>query len=627
MRRILLTSLLLLLPGLAIAQGKEITLAVDATDISRRIVHCTLSIPAAPGALTLYYPEWIPGEHGPTGPIINLTGLKFTVGGKPLVWRRDDVDMYAIHLQVPVGVNRVEAALDFLEPGPGERFSSGASTSSQMATINWNQLVLYPRAAHTDDILISASIKLPAGWKSGSALPVASHNGATITFKPVSLTTLVDSPLIAGAHFRQIPITPAGEQRQHFIELAADTEAALAVSDSDVEAFKRLVSETGALFGARHYNDYRFIVAASDYVAHFGLEHHQSSDDRVAERSFVDPDRRRLVPTLFSHEMTHSWNGKYRRPAGLATPDYQQPMKGELLWVYEGLTNYLGEVLAVRSGLQSQNDYREVLAMTAGYLNNRPGRTWRPLSDTAVAAQLLYNAPGAWDSWRRSTDYYDEGTLIWLEADVTIRQQTHGAKSLNDFCKLFHGGESGPPKVVTYTFEDVVAALNQVAPYDWKAFLNDRLSSLSSHAPMGGIENGGWKLAFQENLTELAKIREDKNKFLDLRFSLGLVVNDETAEVIDVIVGSPAAQAAIGPGMKLVAVNGHKFSSSVLRDALKAAKNTSVSIEILATNDEYYRTYKIDYHGGERYPVLQRDASKPDLLTNIISPMAGVVAK
>lgn len=624
MRRNLLTSLLLLLPSLALAQGKpELTLAVDATEVSRRIVHCTLSIPVAPGELTLYYPEWIPGEHGPTGPILNLTGLKFSAGGRPIVWRRDDVDMYAIHLQVPAGANRVEATLDFLEPGRGERFSSGASTTSQMATFNWNQLVLYPRAAHTDEISISASIKLPAGWKSGSALPVASQSGVTTTFKPVSLTTLVDSPLIAGAHFREIPITPAGESRQHFVELAADSEAALGVSDADVDAFKRLVAETGALFGARHYNDYRFIVAASDYVAHFGLEHHQSSDDRVAERSFIDPDRRRLVPTLFSHEMTHSWNGKYRRPAGLATADYQQPMKGELLWVYEGLTNYLGEVLAARSGLQSQSDYREVLATTAAYLDNRPGRTWRPLSDTAVAAQLLYNAPGAWDSWRRSVDYYDEGTLIWLETDVTIRRQTNGAKSLNDFCKLFHGGQSGPPKLVPYTFEDVAAALNQVAPYDWKTFLNDRLSSLSPRAPMGGIENSGWKLAFQETPTELAKIREDKNKFLDLRFSLGLVINDETGEITDAIAGNPAAQAGVAPGMKLLAVNGRKYSSAVLRDALKAAKNTSVSIELLAANDEYYKTYKIDYHGGERYPILQRDASKPDLLTSIISPLAG----
>jgi predicted metalloprotease with PDZ domain len=624
MRRSLLPWLLLL-PCLAFAQNNaDITLSVDATNISNRIVHCQMSIPASSGEMTLFYPEWIPGEHGPTGPIINLTGLKFSAGGSALPWRRDDVDMYAIHFQVPAGVRRVEASLDFLEPGPGERFSSGASTTSQMATISWNQLLLYPKVTHTDNVNVAASIKLPAGWKFGSALPIASQSGSTTTFKPVSLTTLVDSPLIAGAHFREIPITPLGESRQHYIELAADSDAALAVSDADVQAFKRLVSETGALFGARHYNDYRFIVAASDYVAHFGLEHHQSSDDRVSERSFVDPDRRRLVPTLFSHEMTHSWNGKYRRPAGLATADYQQPMKGELLWVYEGLTNYLGEVLAARSGLQSQDDYREVLAVTAAYLNNRPGRTWRPLSDTAVAAQLLYNAPSQWDSWRRSVDYYDEGTLIWLDADVTIRRQTSGAKSLNDFCKLFHGGQSGPPQLVTYTFDDVVAALNQVTPYDWKTFLNDRLSSLSPRAPLGGIENGGWRLTFQENPTELAKIREDKNKFLDMRFSLGLTISDESGEIVDAIPGNPAAQAGIAPGMKLVAVNGRKYSSTVLRDALRAAKNSSISIELLATNDENYKTYKIDYHGGERYPILQRDASKPDLLTNIITPLATV---
>src|SRR5438270_4662243 len=542
---------LLLLPCFAAAQAKpEITLSVDATDVSNKILHTTMTISAASGPLTPYYPEWIPGEHGPTGPIINLTGLKFTAGGNTLTWRRDDVDMYAIHIQVPAGANRIEAKLDFIEPGPGERFSSGASTTSQMACLNWNQLVLYPRAGQTDDITVTASIKLPTNWKSGSALPIASQSGSTINFKTVSLTTLVDSPIIAGLHFREIPITPAGESRQHFVELAADSDAALGVSDADVDAFKRLVSETGALFGARHYNDYRFIVSASDYVAHFGLEHHQSSDDRVAERAFTDADRRRLVPTLFSHEMTHSWNGKYRRPAGLATPDYQQPMKGELLWVYEGLTNYLGEVLAARSGLQSQDDYREVLATTAAYLDNRPGRTWRPLWDTAIAAQLLYNAPPEWDSWRRNVDYYDEGTLIWLDADVTIRQQTNGTKSLNDFCRLFHGGQSGPPKVVTYTFDDVVNGLNQVAPYDWRKFLNDRLSSLSPHAPLGGIENGGWHLAFLDHPTPLAKIREDVNKYLDLRFSIGLVMNEETGDIIDAIPGNPAATAGLAPGMK-----------------------------------------------------------------------------
>jgi predicted metalloprotease with PDZ domain len=345
----------------------------------------------------------------------------------------------------------------------------------------------------------------------------------------------------------------------------------------------------------------------------------------VSERSLVDEDLRTSMAGLLPHEFVHSWNGKYRRPADLATPDYQQPMKDDLLWVYEGLTEYLGWVLEARSGLETPEQYREDQALVAAYLDHRPGRTWRPLIDTAVAAQTLYGTSGQWSSWRRSVDYYDEGNLIWLEADVTIRQLTHGQKSLDDFCHLFHGGQSGPPELKTYSFEDVVATLNQVAPYDWKTFLTARLNSTSPHAPLGGIVNSGWKLVYNETISGQQRARESAHHYIDVSYSLGFAVGTN-GDVFDVIPGTPAAEAGMAPGNRVLGVNGRRWDHSKdpnqLRDAIRTAKGGSEPIRLLVANDDYYRTIEIDYHGGERYPHLERDESKPDLLGEIIKAHA-----
>src|SRR5262249_52120979 len=350
------------------------------------------------------------------------------------------------------------------------------------------------------------------------------------------LETLLDSPLIAGANLSKFDLSP-GAKPSHFLNVVADSPPALALKPADLAHLSALVEETGALFGSRHYQHYDFLLSLSENIAHFGLEHHQSSDNRAPEKMLIDEDLRKQWATLLPHEMTHSWNGKYRRPAGLATADYQQPMKGELLWVYEGLTQYLGFVLAARSGLRTPQQARESLALSAAVLDNEPGRSWRPLVDTAVEAQLLYNAADEYDSWRRGSDFYDEGLLIWLEADATIRKLTGEKRSLDDFCQRFHGKPDSGPKIVPYTYEDVVKTLNEVAPYDWNAFFQERLHSLSPHAPLGGVENSGWKIVYVDSLPPYQKARAKAREEIDLRFSLGMVLKEKDGEIRDVLPG------------------------------------------------------------------------------------------
>jgi predicted metalloprotease with PDZ domain len=381
------------------------------------------------------------------------------------------------------------------------------------------------------------------------------------------------------------------------------------------------------LFQAHHYNHYDFLLSLTDHMDPNGLEHHQSSDNRAPERMLLDPLARTYYADLLSHEFFHSWNGKYRRPLGLSTPDFQQPMKGDLLWVYEGLTQYYGEVLSARSGIESDADYREWLAWTAAYLDNWPGRTWRSLEDTAVSAQLLYMVPGeAWRSWRRWVDFYDESWLMWLDADVTIRQLTHGQKSLDDFCRVFHGAPSSPPQLVPYTFDEVVAALDQVAPYDWQKFFHDRLDEITLHPPMGGITAGGWRLVYTDQSNSYIGAMEQAESLVAENFTLGMVVSSldgsKGGDLLDVIPGSPAAEAGLAPGMKLLTVNGRAWSPGVLRDAIAGAKGTAEPIVLQVDNVGYAQTVRVHYHGGLRYPHLERDSSAPDLLSNTLQPLA-----
>ncbi len=605
----------LFLCSLVVAQNPEMKLRVDATDASRHILHASMNIPAKPGPMTLLYPEWIPGEHGPTGPVVDLVGLKMSVAGKPVAWKRDPVNMYAIHVTVPEGATALDVVFDFVTPPEAAGFTSGASATTELAVLNWNQVLLYPQGVTSDQMRLQATLRVPNGWRYGTALPIEHESGNEIQFKPSSLTTLIDSPVSAGAHYRTIDLG-----QSHYLHVAGDSERSIELTDDQIQHYKNLVAETGALFGSRHYRSYHFLLTLSDHVASFGLEHHESSDDRIGERGMVDDSSRKVEADLLPHEFTHSWNGKYRRPAGLATPDYSEAMKGGLLWVYEGLTQYLGEILTPRSGLLTADEFRDNLAMTAAALDKKSGRTWRPLEDTAVAAQLLYNAREDYSGYRRGTDYYEEGTLIWLEVDVLIRDLSKGAKSLNDFCKLFHGGPGGVPALKTYTFEDVVAGLNAIQPYNWADFLNKRLDSTAAHAPLGGIENGGWKVTYNATRSEMWRNREEDSKLVNLSYSIGLKVTED-GNITDIAMGGPAQKAGVSPATKLIAVNGRQYFPVILREAIQAAVNKTAPIELLVKNGEYYQTFKVDYHGGELYPHLTRDDSKPDVLSKIIEPM------
>jgi predicted metalloprotease with PDZ domain len=595
-----------------------ITLSVDATEAPRKLFHARMTMPVSPGPLTLVYPKWIPGEHGPTGPIVDLAGLKLTAGGKTIPWRRDEVDMYAFHLEVPAGAKELEVALDFLSPTFAGGFTAGASTTSHLAIVTWNQLLLYPEGSNISDVTFKANLSLPAGWKFGTSLPIANQSASKVNFASVSLERLVDSPVLAGEYFLVIPLAanPPNE-----IDIAADNPADLEISPALTTTLKRVVSEAVSLFGATHYTHYHFLLTLSDHTAHFGLEHHESNDSRVAERSLLDPALRDVSLGVLPHEFVHSWNGKFRRPAGLATANYQEPMKGELLWVYEGLTQYLGNLLSARSGLWTQQQYRDHLAQIAADLDHKPGRMWRPLIDTTIAAQILYEAPGEWNSLRRSVDFYDEGWLIWLDTDTKIRELSGGTRSLDDFCKKFHGSPSTAPTVKTYEFADIVATLNDVAPFDWRNFLLTRLNSTDFHAPLGGIERAGWKLAYETTPSGFLKDLEKVRHATEMGYSIGLRLNDD-GSIADVIEGMPAAKAGIGPGMKILAVNGKAYSAEVLRDSVRATTDPRQRrIELLIDNEGHVASYQIAYGEGEKYPVLDRDGSKPDTLAKIIAPL------
>jgi predicted metalloprotease with PDZ domain len=608
---------------------ERVRILVDLRDSPRHVFHAKLRFPVKPGPLTLVYPQWIQGEHSPIGPIMNLTGVKLTAAGKEVAWRRDDVDVYAFHLDVPQGTETLDVVLDYLSPAEANGSRERPAGTTKIAVLNWYVVMLYPQGVKTDDLSYEASLQLPADWKYGTALPVAKETPGVILFAPVSLTTLIDSPVITGEYFRNIDLAP-GQKPEHAIHMAADGPAALAASPSEVQHLRQLVAESGALFGARHYRRYDFLLALSDKMPPDGVEHHESSDNRTPEPLFLDPDVRETQMDLLAHEFTHSWNGKFRRPIGLITPDYQTPLKGDLLWVYKGLTQYYGVILSARSGFWTPEKLREYLAATAATLNDRPGRTWRDLEDTAISGQFLYNAPAAGSSWRRGVDYYDEGTLIWLEADTIIRRESKGKKSLDDFCRRFYGGESTPPKVVPYSFEDVVAAMNEVTPYDWRAFFMTRLRTHEPGAPLGGLESCGWKLVFTERMNEHQRAEETANQEVDLEYSLGLDVHapggEESDRILDVIPSSPAAEAGLAPGMHLLAVNGRHWTPELLRDAITRAKTGKGPLELLAENNDYFQTYKIDYHGGEKYPHLEALAGKTDVLVEIAKMKAAAVA-
>jgi len=597
----------------AVLAGQTISLKVDATKTPLKLLRIHLEMPVKPGPLTLYYPKWIPGEHGPEGPISNLTGLKFEADGKTIPWKRDLLDVFTFHLEIPAGVSKLEASYDYIEP-------EGGSATDKLLVLEWNEAVLYPAGTPAEKLMYEAKLTMPDGWKFGTSLPIANQSGNEVSFKPISLDMLVDSPVITGEYYRAIDLAPAGEPIHHEIDMVADSEAALNMSPEIQKGMTNLVAESGKLFGARHYRDYHFLFTLSDHVAHFGLEHHESNDSRLPERVLIGPGAGMALGGLLAHEFVHSWNGKFRRPADLTVPYYEEPMETDLLWGYEGLTDFLGPMLAARSGLWTADQYHEYLASISAMLGpGRPGRTWRPLLDTASGEPGVSGGRGGgWLNWRRGTDYYDEGDLLWLEVATIIHRETKGQKTIDDFCQSFHGGPNNGAEVKTYTFDQLVGTLNAVAPFDWASFFHERLDSTSADAPVGGIENAGWTVAFNGTPLKLQGRRGSPGYV----YSIGLNVNPE-GMVTDSIVGGPAFEAGISSGMKVIGVNGRVYTPELLEDAIKEAKDTSKAITLLVVVDDYFQTSTIDYHGGDRYPHLVRDEGKPDYLDEIIKAQTG----
>ena len=610
--RILCTGVFLFFISVSSVFAQAMTVAVDASEAARNIVHTKLRITVKPGPLTLIYPKWIPGEHSPTGPINNMVGLKLTADGKPIAWQRDDVEMYAFHCEIPQGINFLDVAFD-------DASQPESTSSAKLARIKWNRLLVYTQGINSDAITVKASLKLPAGWRFASALPIANETNNELQFKEVSLTQLVDSPAIIGAHFHKFPLTSTGIMNE--VDAVADTTSALEMKPETLTGLKRMDAEAYALFGARHYRSYKFLVTLSDHGGSEGLEHHESSEDGVGEKAFTDELELLDFTELMGHEYVHSWNGKYRRPVGLATPDFEQPMRAELLWVYEGLTQYLGKVLPARSGLWTSEDFRDAMAAVGAQMENQSGREWRPLVDTATAVQFTYPSDRAWMNYRRRVDYYDEGSLIWLDADVLIRTRSNGKLSLEDFCRRFHGGQDSAPALKTYTFDDVVNTLNEVMPYDWRSFLNARVNAINPHAPIGGITNGGWKLVYTDKPNTQIRIGDHARKSIDLTFSLGVLLKED-GTVMDVDPNLVAFKSGIAPGMKIVAVNGRGWSSELLQEAIASSRNNTTPIEVVVENGSFRETYKLNYHGGARYPHLERESAKPDVISDVIKSRA-----
>ncbi len=607
----------------ALAQETStIVLDVDATTISRKILSAHETFPvASPVAHTvdLVYPKWIPGDHAPIGPIADLVNLRFSAQGKTLSWVRDPVDMYRFHIQVPAGTTLLVADFSLVgEYVAGNDFAPGNTSTPVQGDVNWDQLVLYPADTVADRVTIAASIKLPERWSYATALPHPSLQGAAIHFDPVSLTTLVDSPLMCGSIMREFDITPKGVSQGHLIDLFEKSPEGLNVSPERIAAYRNLVSEARALFQSHHYASYHFLVEAQSDSSD-GLEHHQSSDDQVPELGMVSPSFSAEAGNLLAHEMIHSWNGKFRRPAGLATADYQQPMVGDLLWVYEGLTSYWAEILATRAGLETADQMKDRMALYQAEMDARSGRGWRSLEEVSRSAQLLYSAGQQWTNLRRSTDYYQEGPLLWLQVDSLLREKSHGARSLDTFAAEFFGPPDGVVEVKPYTYEELVAALNHVVAFDWNGLLQGDLLATRPTPVSPGLEAAGWTVVYTDEPNGAAVDMETVSQQADLSTSIGLVI-DQDGTIIDLVPDSAAGRSGLAPAMKLMGVNHRVYSPDLLRQAIVNAETNQQAIDLLTLTAGYYADFSVDYHGGLRSPHLTRITGKPDLLTSILQP-------
>ena len=579
-------------------------LEVDARDNAQGIFHVTQIIPVAkPGPLTLLYPEWLPGNHAPRGEIEKLAALKFTAGDQTLEWVRDEVDIYAFHLNVPPGISQITAKFQFV--------SATSSTQGRvvmapsMLNLRWHQVSLYPAGYYVRQIPVEAAAIYPDGWQAASAMrPKKQQDNITninrVAYQKTDYDTLVDSPVFAGKYFQSHRLSP----RVH-LNIVADDGRYLKPAKSHIATHRKLVREAEALFDSKPYDRYDFLLALTEEMGGIGLEHHRSSENGVNREYFTGWDDGPGRRNLLAHEMVHSWNGKYRRPAGIWTPDFREPMRSNLLWIYEGQTQFWGYVLGARSGLYSKQDTLDAFATIAARMDQRVGRQWRPLIDTTQDPVIAARRPKPWASWQRQEDYYNEGLLIWLEVDGIIRRESNGKKSLENFARRFFKGESGDYGVITYELGDVIETLNAVQPYDWAGFIDKRVYQSALKAPKDGLTLGGYKLIYDTKLSDYIRASNKRSKQHDLSYSIGMVMNDK-AVIKAVIWGSPAFKAGLKTGLTITAVNGKAYSTDILLQEIEANRGQTGKIEIFAKNGDQYDNFLVDYSGGLRYPHLEK---------------------
>ena len=594
-----------------------ITLGVDASDFERRIIHVHETVSGLAGDSILLYPQWLPGNHGPTGPIDRVAGLRIRAGDREIDWRRDPVHVYALRLRVPPGTDRLEIDFDYLSPT--SRDIGALEFSRENLIFDWNTVVLYPAGYYVRQIPVTASLTLASNWTLGTALETEAVADNRTTFRRTDLETLIDSPVYAGRYGARFDLDPDGKTRVT-LNVFADRPDHLVVSPAQLDAHRALVQQAYRLYRSHHYAHYDFLYSLSDGVQHKGLEHHQSSENGAPPALFTDWDATAADRDLLAHEYTHSWNGKFRRPADLWTPNYNVPMQDSLLWVDEGQTEYWGHVLAARSGLRTPQQTLDQLALFAAYYEHQAGRSWRPLQDTTNDAILIYHRPQAWRDYQRYMDYYTESALIWLDADTLIRERSKGTRSLDDFAGSFFGVDDGVRTVNTYTFNDVVRALNQVLPYDWATFLRERLDTTGKPAPLDGLTRGGYRLVYTDTPSPYQKAHDAAGKVQNLAYSLGLVLNSKDGSVESCLWNSPAFKAGLAQGSRVVAVNGIPYSPEVLEFAIRAAQKTHAPIELIVRAADHYRTTTIAYDGGLRYPHLERTSTTPALVDSILAP-------
>ncbi len=590
----------------------------DATDLERHIISVHQTVPVSAGPMTLLYPRFLPGNHAGTGPIQLIAGLTITGDGQRIEWLRDTIDPYAFHLDIPAGVSEITVEFQWLTQPDSSQWR--VVMTPAIVNMEWEKAILYPAGYFANRIQVAASIRLPEGWNYGTALTTTTFTDGVATFAPTDLYTLVDSPMFAGAHFRRIDIDPTGDSVH--LNIVADSAENIAPTAQQLALYENLVTQADRLFGARHFDHYEFLVGLTRELGGIGLEHHRSSENTMSPDFFTDWSASAGDRGLLPHEYVHSWNGKFRRPADELTANYNVPSQNTLLWVYEGQTEYWGDVLAARSGLAARDVAVATLATIAGFYDAQPGRQWRALHDTNNHNLLGYRVPGQYPSWMRATgDYYRESALIWLDADTLIREGTRDRKSFDDFARAFFGVDDGVFTPRGYTFEELVEGLNAVYPHDWAGFLRDRLDAVGpdARAPLDGITRAGWQLTWVDSLTPVEKSVQ-RGWARDFQYSLGFTLSGPGNSLTNIRWDGPAFRLGIGAGWELVAVNGTAGDADALRDAVTAARGTDKPLDMLLKSGDRYRTVAFDYHDGLRYPRLVRIEGTRDRLADIYAP-------